>query len=127
MSSSARFWRVALGHFEQFVESPEVQEVASNRHQGRQVQSEIREAQQKADDEIAELKRRAVAQRGDLKGILDQITILTSRIDSLQSLTPLPSAAPATALSAARAVQAAPGNPSAGPNEKGLFLSEAHQ
>ncbi|WP_271608569.1 hypothetical protein [Bradyrhizobium sp. CCBAU 21359] len=65
---------------------------------------EIKWAQQKTGDEIAVLNSRIDAQRDDLKGILDQITILASRIDSLQSLTtPVPSAASEPPLSPARA------------------------
>ncbi|UWU75672.1 hypothetical protein N2603_37660 [Bradyrhizobium huanghuaihaiense] len=65
---------------------------------------EIKWAQQKTDDEIAELNRRIDAQRHALKEILDQITMLTSRIDSLQSSTPIPSAASEPPLSQTRAV-----------------------
>ncbi|WP_407121498.1 hypothetical protein [Bradyrhizobium sp. STM 3561] len=54
---------------------------------------EINWAQQKIGDEIAILNNRINAQRDELKGILDQITTLTSRIDSLQSSIPVPSAA----------------------------------
>ncbi|MGY3034144.1 putative coiled-coil protein SlyX [Bradyrhizobium sp. USDA 4354] len=64
---------------------------------------EINWAQQKTGDEIAVLNSRINAQRDDLKGILDQITMLTSRIDSLQSLTPVPSAASEPPLSPAPA------------------------
>ncbi|WP_245162723.1 hypothetical protein [Bradyrhizobium vignae] len=65
---------------------------------------EINWAQQKIGDEIAVLNNRINAQRDELKGILDQITTLTSRIDSLQSSTPVPSASeppvsPVTAVS----------------------------
>ncbi|WP_439397706.1 hypothetical protein ACRQ5Q_11095 [Bradyrhizobium sp. PMVTL-01] len=54
---------------------------------------EIKWAQEKTDAEIVELNRRINAQRDALEKILDQITMLTSRIDALQSSTPLPSAA----------------------------------
>ncbi|MGY4158138.1 putative coiled-coil protein SlyX [Bradyrhizobium sp. USDA 4461] len=52
---------------------------------------EIRWAQQKASEDIAELSRLIDAQRRDLKGISDHITVLTSRIDSLQIPAPVPS------------------------------------
>ncbi|MCA6101096.1 hypothetical protein J6525_22190 [Bradyrhizobium sp. WSM 4400] len=53
--------------------------------------TEIRWAQQKASEDIAELSRLIDAQRKDLKGILDRITVLTSRIDSLQIPAPVAS------------------------------------
>ncbi|WP_050384111.1 hypothetical protein [Bradyrhizobium pachyrhizi] len=54
--------------------------------------TEIHWMQQKTSDDIAELNRQIDAQRQDLRGILDQITVLTSRIDSLQHPAPAPSA-----------------------------------
>ncbi|QOZ38337.1 hypothetical protein XH92_35400 [Bradyrhizobium sp. CCBAU 53421] len=54
--------------------------------------TEIRWAQEKASEDIAELNRYIDAQRKDLKAILDQITVLASRIDSLQNSAVVPSA-----------------------------------
>ncbi|WP_229170604.1 MULTISPECIES: hypothetical protein [Bradyrhizobium] len=65
--------------------------------------TEIRWAQQKASEDITELNRRIDAQRKDLKGILDQITVLTSRIESLQIPAPVPSAPSAISSSSAQA------------------------
>ncbi|WGR73077.1 MULTISPECIES: hypothetical protein [unclassified Bradyrhizobium] len=95
---------------EEFVEAPEAQDVASTMSlslEDRASLFEIKWAQQKTGDEIAVLNSRINAQRDDLKGILDQITMLTSRIDSLQSLTAVPSAASEPPLSSARAVSSA--------------------
>ncbi len=103
-SCAAGAW--VWANLEEFVETPEARGVASTMSlspEDRASLSEIKWAQQNAGDEIAELNRRIDAQRDDLKGILDQITVLTSRIDSLQSLTPAPSAAPVPPLSPARA------------------------
>ncbi|WP_271565644.1 hypothetical protein [Bradyrhizobium sp. CCBAU 11386] len=94
-------------NLEKFVETPEAREVASTMSLSPEDSaslSDIKWAQQKAGDEIAELNRRIDAQRDDLKGILDQITVLTSRIDSLQSLIPVPSAASVPPLSSSGAV-----------------------
>ncbi|MGY3238369.1 hypothetical protein ACVWZ4_000999 [Bradyrhizobium sp. USDA 4472] len=94
-------------NLEQFGETPEVQDVASTMSSppgDRPLLSEMRWAQQKADDEIVILNRQFDALREDLKGILDQISMLASRIDSLQSSTPLPPAAPVPPLPKARAV-----------------------
>lgn len=104
-SCAAGAWLWA--NLEEFVETPEARDVASTMSlslEDRASLSEIKWAQQKAGDEIAVLNRRIDAQRDDLKAILDQITMLTSRIDSLQSLTPIPSAASEPPLSSARAV-----------------------
>ncbi|WP_271593212.1 hypothetical protein [Bradyrhizobium sp. CCBAU 65884] len=101
-AAGAWFW----AKLEEFVETPEPREVASTMSlspEGRTSLSDIKWAQQKAGDEIAELNRRIDAQRDVLNGILDQITVLTSRIESLQSLTPTPSAASEPPLSPARA------------------------
>ncbi|WP_244622469.1 hypothetical protein [Bradyrhizobium ivorense] len=54
--------------------------------------TEIRWAQEKASEDIAELNRHIDAQRKDLKGMLDRITVLSSRIDSLQDPAAVPSA-----------------------------------
>ncbi|WP_245508881.1 hypothetical protein [Bradyrhizobium nanningense] len=102
-ASGAWLW----ANFEQFAETPEVQDVTSTMNppsEDRALMSELKWAQQKADDEIVELNRRVDALHADLKGILDQISALTSRIDSLQSSTSLPSAAPVLPLPPARAV-----------------------
>lgn len=91
----------------EFVETPESRDVASTMSlslEDRASLFEIKWAQQKTGDEIAELNRRIGAQRDVLKGILDQITMLSSRIDALQSSTPVPSAASEPPLSPARAV-----------------------
>jgi len=103
-SCAAGAWLWA--NLEEFVETPEARDVASTMSlslEDRASLFEIKWAQQKAGDEIVELNRQIDAQRDDLKGILDQITVLTSRIDSLQSLAPVPSAAPVPPLSPARA------------------------
>ncbi|WP_407114431.1 hypothetical protein [Bradyrhizobium sp. LMG 9283] len=103
-SCAAGAWLWA--NLEEFVETPEARDASSTMSlslEDRMSLSEIKWAQQKAGDEIAELNRQIDAQRDDLKRILDQITVLTSRIDSLQSLTPIPSAAPVPPLSPARA------------------------
>ncbi|MGY4568180.1 MULTISPECIES: hypothetical protein [Bradyrhizobium] len=63
---------------------------------------EIHWMQQKTSEDIVELNRQIDAQRQDLRGILDQITVLTSRIDSLQHPAPAPSA-PSVASSPAQA------------------------
>ncbi|WP_439360557.1 hypothetical protein [Bradyrhizobium sp. DASA03007] len=102
-AAGAWFW----ANLEELVETPESRQVASTMSlspEDRASLSEIKWAQQKAGDEIAELNRRIDAQQDVLKAILDQITVLTSRIDSLQSLTPVPSAASVPPLSPARAV-----------------------
>ncbi|MDA9463076.1 hypothetical protein [Bradyrhizobium sp. CCBAU 53415] len=107
-SCAAGAWLWA--NFEEFVHTPESREVASTMSlstEDRASLFEINWAQQRAGDEIAELNRRIDAQRDVLKGILDQITVLTSRIDSLQSSTPAPSAASVPPLSPARAVPSA--------------------
>ncbi|RXG89092.1 hypothetical protein [Bradyrhizobium zhanjiangense] len=91
----------------EFVETPESRDVASTMSlslEDRASLFEIKWAQQKTGDEIAELNRRIGAQRDVLKGILDQITMLSSRIDALQSSTPVPSAASEPPLSPDRAV-----------------------
>ncbi|MCC8942980.1 hypothetical protein H8A99_42880, partial [Bradyrhizobium sp. Arg68] len=75
-------------NLEEFVETPQAHEVTSTMSLSLEDQaslSEIKWGQQKASDEIAELDRRIGAQREDLKSILDQIVVLTSRIDSLQN------------------------------------------
>ncbi|MET4724739.1 putative coiled-coil protein SlyX [Bradyrhizobium japonicum] len=105
-AASAWLW----ANLEEPVETPESSEVASTMSlppEDRASLSEIKWAQQKNGDEIAELNRRIDAQRDVLKGVLDQITILTSRIDALQSSTPVPSAASEPPLSPARAVSSA--------------------
>ncbi|WP_027577621.1 hypothetical protein [Bradyrhizobium sp. WSM1743] len=92
-SCAAGAW--VWANLEDFVETPESRDVASTMSlslEDRASLFEIKWAQQKTDDEIAELNRRIDAQRDALKEILDQITMLTSRIDSLQSSTPVPSA-----------------------------------
>ncbi|MDA9483395.1 hypothetical protein XI07_15505 [Bradyrhizobium sp. CCBAU 11445] len=89
-SCAAGAWLWA--NLEAFVETPEASTMSLSL-EDRASLFEIRWAQQKTGDEIAVLNSRINAQRDDLKGILDQITILTSRIESLQSLTPVPSAA----------------------------------
>ncbi|MCA1510304.1 hypothetical protein [Bradyrhizobium sp. NBAIM01] len=102
-AAGAWFW----ANLEEFVETRGTREVASTSSlspEDRTSLSEIKWAQQKAGDEIAELNRRIDAQRDVLNGILDQITVLTSRIDSLQSSTPIPSAASEPPLSPAQAV-----------------------
>lgn len=103
-SCAAGVWLWA--NLEAFVETPEARDVASTISlslEDRAALFEINWAQQKTDDEIAVLNSRINAQRDDLKGILDQITMLTSRIDLLQSVTPVPSAASEPPLSPARA------------------------
>ncbi|SDH44732.1 hypothetical protein SAMN05216338_1009111 [Bradyrhizobium sp. Rc2d] len=83
-SCAAGAWLWA--NLEEFVETPEARDVASTMSlslEDRASLFEIKWAQQKAGDEIVELNRQIDAQRDDLKGILDQITVLTSRIDSL--------------------------------------------
>ncbi|MGY4319579.1 hypothetical protein [Bradyrhizobium sp. JR3.5] len=90
-AAGAWFW----ANLEVFVETPVARQVASTMGlsmEDRASLSEIKWAQQKAGDEIAELNRRIDAQREDLKGILDQITVLTLRIVSLQNLAPVTSA-----------------------------------
>ncbi|MCP3368717.1 hypothetical protein [Bradyrhizobium cajani] len=103
-SCAAGVWLWA--NLEAVVEKPEARDVASTMSlslEDRAALFEINWAQQKTGDEIAVLNSRINALRDDLKGILDQITMLTSRIDSLQSLTPVPSAASEPPLSPARA------------------------
>ncbi|OPY94290.1 hypothetical protein A5906_14195 [Bradyrhizobium sacchari] len=81
---------------EQAIETPQVQEVAPTMSSSPQDSAsllEIKWAQQKVGDEIAALNRQIGAQRDDLKALLDQITMLTSRIESLQTSTPVSSAA----------------------------------
>ncbi|WP_271526452.1 MULTISPECIES: hypothetical protein [unclassified Bradyrhizobium] len=93
-SCAAGAWLSA--NLDEPVETPESREVVSTMSlppEDRASLSEIKWAQQKTGDEIAELNRRIDAQRDVLKGILDRITMLTSRIDALQSSTPVPSAA----------------------------------
>lgn len=88
-SCAAGAWLWA--NLEAFVETPEASTMSLSL-EDRASLFEIKWAQQKTADEIAVLNSRINAQRDDLKGILDQITILASRIDSLQSLTTVPSA-----------------------------------
>ncbi|WP_092302502.1 hypothetical protein [Bradyrhizobium sp. Ghvi] len=104
-SCAAGAWLWA--NLEEFVETPEAQGIASTMSlslEDRASLFEINWAQQKTDDEIAVLNSRINAMRDDLKGILDQITMLTSRIDSPQSLRAVPSAASEAPLSPARAI-----------------------
>ncbi|WP_271611110.1 hypothetical protein [Bradyrhizobium sp. CCBAU 21360] len=98
-SCAAGAWLWA--NLEAFVETPEAPTMSLSL-EDRASLFEIKWAQQKTGDEIAVLNSRINAQRDDLKGILDQITILVSRIDSLQRLTPVPSAASEPPLSPAR-------------------------
>ncbi|RXG95847.1 hypothetical protein [Bradyrhizobium vignae] len=108
-SCAAGAWLWA--NLEEFVETAEAQDVASTMSlslEDRASLFEINWAQQKTGDEIALLNSRINALRDDLKGILAQITMLTSRIDSLQSLTPVPSAASESPSSPARAVSSVP-------------------
>ncbi|MGY2986297.1 hypothetical protein [Bradyrhizobium sp. USDA 4508] len=91
-SSAAGAWLWADS--EEFVGTPEAHQIASTMSMSlddRASLSEIKWAQQKASDEIAELNRRIDAQREELKEILDQITALTSRFDSLQNSAPVTS------------------------------------
>ncbi|MDA9440457.1 hypothetical protein XH98_15330 [Bradyrhizobium sp. CCBAU 51745] len=109
-SCAAGAWLWA--NLEEPVETPESREDASTMRlslEDRASLFEIKWAQQKASDEITELNRRSDAQRKALKDILDQITMLTSRIDSLQSSTPVPSAASEPLSSPARTVSSAAG------------------
>ncbi|WP_235884880.1 MULTISPECIES: hypothetical protein [Bradyrhizobium] len=99
-SCAAGAWLWA--NLETFIETPEASTMSLSL-EDRASLFEIKWALQKTGDEISVLNSRVNAQRDDLKGILDQITILASRIDSLQSLTPVPSAASEPPLSPARA------------------------
>ncbi|BBC02352.1 hypothetical protein IF803_35975 [Bradyrhizobium sp. UFLA06-06] len=72
--------------------------------------TEIRWAQEKVSEDIAELNRYIDAQRKDLKGILDQITVLASRIDSLQN--------PAAVTSAPSAISSSPPQAASSPTKK---------
>lgn len=90
----------------EFVDTPVARAVASTMGLSPQDRTSLSEIQwaQKASDEIAELGRRIDAQREDIKVVLDQITVLTSRIESLQNLTPVPSAPSVPPSSPAQAV-----------------------
>ncbi|SPP97968.1 conserved protein of unknown function [Bradyrhizobium vignae] len=102
-AAGALFWV----NLEEFVETPKARDLASTMSlslEDRAALFEINWAQQKIGDEIAVLNNRINAQRDELKGILDKITTLTSRIDSLQSSTPVPSAASEPPVSQVRAV-----------------------
>ncbi|MHC2332196.1 hypothetical protein [Bradyrhizobium sp. USDA 4454] len=87
-------------------ETHEVDPIVRSSLDDRAALSEIKWAQLKASDEIAELNRRIHAAREDLKGILDQISVLTSRIESLQNSTHVAStpsiSAPPSAQAASR-------------------------
>ncbi|MTV11702.1 hypothetical protein FDV58_29720 [Bradyrhizobium elkanii] len=72
--------------------------------------TEIRWAQEKMSEDIAELNRYIDAQRKDLKGILDQITVLASRIDSLQN--------PAAVTSAPSPISSSPPQVASSPAKK---------
>ncbi|QOZ29639.1 hypothetical protein XH93_10835 [Bradyrhizobium sp. CCBAU 51753] len=66
--------------------------------------TELRWAQEKVSEDIAELSRHIDAQRKDLNEILEQITVLASRIDSLQNLGPV---SPAPSVTSSSPPQAA--------------------
>ncbi|MGY4473515.1 putative coiled-coil protein SlyX [Bradyrhizobium sp. USDA 3364] len=91
-SSAAGAWLWA--DLWEFGGTPETHQVASIMRSSlddRASLSEIKWAQLKASDEIAELNRRIDAAREDLKGILDQISMLTSRIEALRNSMPVAS------------------------------------
>ncbi|WP_342710094.1 hypothetical protein AAFG13_37945 [Bradyrhizobium sp. B124] len=97
-AAGAYFW----ANFGEFVETPVARDVPPTMGlspEDRASLFEIKWAQQKAADEFSELNRRFDAQRQDLKANLDQITVLSSRIDSLQKLilaTSVPSVPPSS-------------------------------
>ncbi|UVO35629.1 hypothetical protein KUL72_30020 [Bradyrhizobium arachidis] len=122
MCKSGRTSIVTGSNLEQLIETPQVQEVASTMRSSPHDSAslvEIKWAQQKIGDEIAELNRQIVAQRDDLKAFLDQITMLTSRIDSLQSLAPVSSAASVAPFSPAPAASSVAGKRFKGAKSQG--------
>ncbi|OMI06564.1 hypothetical protein BSN85_22240 [Bradyrhizobium brasilense] len=105
--SAAGAWLWAgLGEFVGTSETHQVAPIVRSSLDDKAALSEIKWAQLKASDEIAELNRRIHAAREDLKGILDQISVLTSRIESLQNSTHVAStpsiSAPPSAQAASR-------------------------
>ncbi|MCC8977927.1 hypothetical protein H8A92_03550 [Bradyrhizobium sp. 10BB] len=103
-SSAAGAWLWA--DIWEFVGTPETHQDASIMRSSLDVRaslSEIKWAQLKASDEIAELSRRIDAQREELKGILHQISVLTSRIEALRNIMPIASTPSVSAPPSARA------------------------
>ncbi|MGY3533252.1 MULTISPECIES: hypothetical protein [Bradyrhizobium] len=102
-AAGAWFW-AGLGELVGPSESHRVDPIVRSSLDDRAALSEIKWAQLKASDEIAELNRSIHATREDLKGILDQISVLTSRIESLQNTsTPSVSAPPSAQAASSRA------------------------
>lgn len=81
-------------HIDGFLEAsgaPEIAPMPSLSSEDKAVLSEIRSGQQEASEELAALNRNISAQQADLQRMSEQIAVLTSRIESLQSS---PNAAP---------------------------------
>ncbi|WP_050399855.1 hypothetical protein [Bradyrhizobium embrapense] len=88
-SSAAVAWFWAdLGEFVVTPEAHQVTSIMRSSLDDKASLSEVKWAQLKASDEIAELNRRVDAARNDLKGILDQISVLTAQIESLRNSMP---------------------------------------
>ncbi|AMA59848.1 SlyX family protein [Bradyrhizobium sp. CCGE-LA001] len=82
-------------HIDRFLEAsgaPEIAAMPALSSEDKAILSEIRLAQQEASEELAALNRNVTAQQTDLQRMLDQIAVLTSRMESLQS--PVTSASP---------------------------------
>ncbi|MVT71219.1 hypothetical protein GPL21_40045 [Bradyrhizobium pachyrhizi] len=103
-SSAAVAWFWAdLGEFVVTPEAHQVTSIMRSSLDDKASLSEVKWAQLKASDEIAELNRRVDAARKDLKGILDQISVLTSQIESLRNSMPGASTPSISAPSSAQA------------------------
>ncbi|MCP3392107.1 hypothetical protein NLM27_25295 [Bradyrhizobium sp. CCGB12] len=77
-------------HIDRFLEAsaaPEILPMAALSSEDKALLSEIRVGQREASEEIAALNRNISAQQADLQRMSEQIAILTSRTESLQSPT----------------------------------------
>ncbi|MDF0492930.1 hypothetical protein [Bradyrhizobium yuanmingense] len=80
----ARYWP----HIDTFLQAsgtPETVLIPALSSEDKAILSEIQLRQQEASEELAALNRNINAQQADLQRMLDQIAVLTSRIDALQS------------------------------------------
>ncbi|MGY3146237.1 putative coiled-coil protein SlyX [Bradyrhizobium sp. USDA 3397] len=80
----ARYWP----HIDTFLEAsgtPETVSIPALSSEDKAILSEIHLRQQEAGEELTALNRNINAQQADLQRMLDQIAVLTSRIDALQS------------------------------------------
>ncbi|MDF0516665.1 hypothetical protein P0R31_05370 [Bradyrhizobium yuanmingense] len=80
----ARYWP----HIDKFLEAsgtPEIVSMPALSSEDKAILSEIQLRQQEASEELAALNRNISAQQADLQRMLDQIAVLTLRIEALQS------------------------------------------